>query len=153
LVNYHHFCTGTAVKKRHGKRGQKGGDAFVLALASGLSIRQAARKAGIGETTAYKRAADPELKSQVSALRRELLARAVGKLVDTSAGAVDALAKLLRSKSEAIRLSAIRTVLDHAAKGITLTDVVGQMEELQALLKEYRESESESSQANVRDAG
>ena len=67
--------------KPAGKTGHKGGDAFVLALATGLSIPAACKRAGIGITTGYRRWDDPAVRQEVSRVRDRLLGEAVGRLV------------------------------------------------------------------------
>src|SRR6267378_3683426 len=90
--------------RKYGKpSGRKGGDALVLALATGLSLPQAARKAGIGVNTAYVRMKDPEFRKEVTKARDDLLSQAVNRLVAASCQAVDALTANLADESPAIR--------------------------------------------------
>ena len=97
---------------RNGKL--KRDDALVLALARGLTIRQAAGEAGFGERTAHRRLADPEFRRRVSAVRGELMERAGGLLSDAAIKAVEALRKLLESDADTTRLAAARTILQQS---------------------------------------
>ena len=76
---------------RNGKL--KRDDALVLALARGLTVRQAAREAGIGERTSHRWLADPDFRRLVSAVRGELMERAAGKLSDAATQAVERIAE------------------------------------------------------------
>jgi hypothetical protein len=57
-----------------GKR--KSDDALVLALACGATVESAARKAGLGERTAYRRLADPDFQKRLGQTRTEMAQRA-----------------------------------------------------------------------------
>ena len=74
-------------------------DGLVLALARGLTVRQAAGEAGFGERTAHRRLDDPEFRRRVSVVRAELMERAGGLLSDAATKAVDVLRELLGSGS------------------------------------------------------
>jgi len=50
-----------------------GSDMFALAIASGTSLREAARTAGISESTAYRRLKDPAFRRRVSEIRTSFL--------------------------------------------------------------------------------
>ncbi len=86
-------------------------DGLVLALARGLSIRQAAEEAGFGKRTAHRRLDDPEFRRRISAVRGELMELAGGRLSDAATKAVDVLRELLDSDADTIRLTAARTIL------------------------------------------
>src|SRR5262249_42718410 len=51
---------------------RRGDNALLLALASGQTVRDAARLAGIGERTATRRLADPAYRRRVAELRAEI---------------------------------------------------------------------------------
>jgi hypothetical protein len=56
--------------------GRRKDDALLLTLASGRSVRAAARAAGIGERTATRRMADRAFRRRVSELRADMVERA-----------------------------------------------------------------------------
>src|SRR5262245_54806858 len=85
------------------KSGRKGGDAFILAMACGCSVKEAARRANIGSTTAYRRITDPAVRKAVAKARQDLIGQAVGRLADAGCEAVDALTANLRDESPAVR--------------------------------------------------
>jgi hypothetical protein len=93
-----------------------GGDAFAIAVASGTSLKEAARSAGISESTAYRRLKDPALRRRVSEIRTSFLGEAVGRLTEAANEAVSTLRALLAARSEGVRLSAARTILELGAK-------------------------------------
>jgi hypothetical protein len=91
---------------------RKGLDALALALASGETLRDAARLASVGERTATRRWADPEFRSRVSELRVEMVARSLGRLVEGMAEGAETLRALLKAESESVRLGAARSLLE-----------------------------------------
>jgi len=109
---------------------RKGDDALLLALASGQTIRDAARTAGIGERTATRRLADPAFRQHVEKLRGEMVCRALGRMADGMADAADKLRQLLAARSEAVQLGACRSLLE---LGVKLRETVQLEERLAAL--------------------
>lgn len=80
-------------------------------------------------------ATQPALTGRVTELRAEMTSRALGRLVDGMAFAADTLRKLLTAKSEMVRLSAARTVLELATR---LRETV-ELEERLAVLEHRQE--------------
>lgn len=93
-----------------------GDDGFALAIASGTSIKEAARSAGISESTAYRRLKDPAFRRRVSEIRTSYLNEAVGRLSEAANEAVSTLKALLTARSEPVRLSAARAILELGPK-------------------------------------
>jgi hypothetical protein len=109
---------------------RKGDAALLLALASGQTVRDAARAAGIGERTATRRVADPDFRRRVGELRAEMIGRALGKMADGMADAADRLRQLLQAESEGVCLGAAKALLELSVK---LRDSVEIEERLAAL--------------------
>src|SRR5215213_2822305 len=61
--------------------------ALVAALAAGATKQEAARLAGVGERTIYRRLEDPDFRRRVDQARGELVGRVVGRLADASTAA------------------------------------------------------------------
>ena len=98
-------------------RGRRNADEpLAVALAAGRTIREAAEAAGVGERTATRRAAEPEFRRRVAALRGAMVQAALGRLSDGLTEAADALRKLLRAKRESVRLGAARAIHELACK-------------------------------------
>ena len=91
-------------------------DALAVALASGRTVREAAAAAGIAERTATRRAADPAFRRTVTALRGEMVQRALGRMTDGMTEAADTLRALLLAESEAVRLGAARAIHELGCK-------------------------------------
>ena len=93
-------------------------EAVALFVASGFSLAAAARKAKVGVPTVKRWSASfPDFRRRVQELRGELTSQALGRLVDGMASAAETLGYLSRKgKSEMVRLSAARAVLELASK-------------------------------------
>jgi hypothetical protein len=89
---------------------------LALALATGHTLCDAARCAGVGERTAARRWADPAFRRRVGELRGEMAGRALGKMADGMADAADGLRRLLAAESESVRLGACRALLELGTK-------------------------------------
>jgi hypothetical protein len=111
--------------------GKKGGDALVLALACGLSVPQAAKRAGIGQNTAYVRMRNPEFRRDVARAHDDLLSQAVGRLADAAGEAVDVLRAGLRSESGAARTRAALGILAHMIRGMEAHELARRIAELE----------------------
>jgi hypothetical protein len=98
--------------------GRKGVDAsLLLSLACGATVENAARKAGVGERTVYRRLTDPEFHRQLEGLRAEMVQRTAAMLTAASMEAVKTLVALLDpSVLAAVRLGAARSVLELGAR-------------------------------------
>ena len=90
--------------------------ALVAALAGGATVQEAARTAGVSESTAYRRLNDPAFRQRVAEARSEMLSRAIGTLARVSTAAAITLAQLLKAEAESVRLGAARSVLEMAVK-------------------------------------
>jgi len=90
--------------------------ALIVALASGESIREAARLSGMSERTIYRRLREDAFIQRVNHARTSMIQQAVGRLARSSAKASQVLEKLLDSNSERIRLQTARVILDSSIK-------------------------------------
>jgi hypothetical protein len=90
---------------------------LITALLGGATINDAARQAGIGERTAWRRMADPAFQERLETARRESLQAAMTALERATATAVETLTDLLGVKTAgSTRLGAARAVLEFAVK-------------------------------------
>jgi AcrR family transcriptional regulator len=108
--------------------------ALVTALAAGLTVADAAARAGVSEATVYRRLRLPEFQREVQDARQAMLDRALGALADLTTDAARTLGALLESPVEMARLGAARAIIEHATKGIELTDLSRQVAELENLI-------------------
>lgn len=85
---------------------------LAAAVASGLTIKAAAKVVKCAEATAYHVSADDDFRRRVSQIRTEAVVGAVGKLSEMAARAVDTLGELLDASNDPqIRLNASKAIL------------------------------------------
>jgi DNA-binding transcriptional ArsR family regulator len=114
------------------RRRPKRADARLLsALASGISVAEAARATGLSQRTVYRRLADPAFRKQLSGLRDELVTDALAGLARSAAKAVETLRRLLEARNEHVQLGAARALLDQLLRlreGVELAERVAALE-------------------------
>lgn len=118
----------------------RGGPEFAQALAEGLGVVEAARRAGIHRRTASKRLQDPDLRAYVARLRAEMLDGAQGRLTAGLDRAADVLIELLDDENSFCRLQAARALFETALR---VREVVDLEERLQAIEERLRAQERE----------
>ena len=114
--------------------GMQGADALIIALAAGMPVAEAARSAGVSERTAWRRLAEPAVQRQIRDLRTAMLDRAVGKLADATAAAVDTLVDNLEAEGEGVQVRAAVAILDQAVKLRESEELARRVFELEAAL-------------------
>jgi hypothetical protein len=120
---------------------------LALALAGGATVRDAAAAAGIGERTATRRMADAAFRQRVGQLRAEMTGRALGKLSDGMAEAVDVLRQLLATGTPpTVRLGACRAMLE---LGVRLRENVELEERIAALEAATAEGDTDEQQTSI----
>jgi len=96
----------------------------MLALACGATLENAARQANVSLRTAKRRAADPEFKRKVNALRWDMVERAVGTLTAAMGESAKTLVVLQKETVPyASRLGAARAVFEIGMKLREQTDL------------------------------
>ncbi len=107
---------------------------LILDLAAGLEIREAAARAGVAESTVYRRLRLPEFRSQVTAARSAIVERATGRLVDASTRAVDKLVGLLNAESATVALGAAKAILELGVRYRETNELETRIQELEERL-------------------
>ena len=105
----------------------------ISALLVHPTMAKAAAAAGVGEVTLWRWQRVPEFKEQYRLARREAVRQAVGQLQAACSAAVLALTDISQDVScpASARVSAARTVLELAFKGVELEDLAVRVEELE----------------------
>ena len=108
-------------------------DTAIGALLSRPTISAAAESVGIGESTLRRWLKDRDFLAAYRAARREAVSQAVGHLQGACSVAVLALTDISQDVNcpASARVSAARTVLELALKGVELEDLAVRVEELE----------------------
>jgi transposase-like protein len=114
-------------------------EAVALALASGLSVQDTARKAGVGGTTVKRWLRGPALVQRIRELRAALTSQVAGILAEAMSDAARTLRQLcLHSNSEHIRLKAAEALLTHGGQMNGLKELEARLNEFEASLPKTR---------------
>ena len=111
-------------------------------LASGMTLKDAADKAGISERTARRRWRNLRFRAHVQRLQADMVSRALGRMADGMAEAAEGLRTLLNSASkEAVRLGAARSLIE---LGVRLREST----ELEARIRALEQAKAEEDKAS-----
>jgi hypothetical protein len=106
---------------------------LAFAVAEGKSVAEWAHRNEVPERTAYRWAAEPEVRAEVESIRRRALDQAIGQMATHSSWVVNRMLLLGdNARSESVQLSALRGLLaDYIAvtKFAGLERRVGKLEE------------------------
>jgi hypothetical protein len=91
-------------------------ETLVTMIASGATVQNAARRAGISRTTAWRRLNDPEVVQRIGRARDEVLAQTVNRSAANAFEAFDVLRELLHDQRASIRLGAAKVLVEVALK-------------------------------------
>ena len=118
--------------KGHGEKLSRNQERAIAALLIHPTMLAAAA-AGVGEVTLWRWLQIPEFKEQYRLARREAVSQAIGHLQGACSVAVVALTDISQDVScpASARVSAARTVLELALKGVELEDLAVRVEELE----------------------
>lgn len=105
-------------------------DLLILAMAEGLSIADAAERAGVSERTAHRRLAEPDVQARLEKLRDEMFSRATRHLSGLSLRAARKLGELIDEPDRTVALRAIKVILE---TGCRLREMVSIEERIAAL--------------------
>jgi hypothetical protein len=119
-----------------GVPGRKTDELAIAALATGATVEEAAQRAGIGQSTLYRRLQKPEFQAAVRELRAQAVREAAGKLAAAMTKAVGVLEALLSSTSEGVRFRSADRLIDHAVKVAEVLDLERRIQDLERRLAE-----------------
>jgi hypothetical protein len=90
---------------------------LATAIAEGTAVAKWASSNEVSERTAYRWAAEPEVRAEVESMRRRALDEAIGRLAKRATWAVDGIVDLGdNAASESVHLSALRAVMSDFIK-------------------------------------
>jgi AcrR family transcriptional regulator len=124
------------------ERRKKGDDALLLFLAAGLGVGQAAAKAGVSRTTAWRRFRDPDFRARLAQTRAATLDKALGDMLEGSPEMVRVLRDLAnKAEEESIRMHAAKSFLELTVRLRQTVHLEQRLAELELEWRKYAESE------------
>lgn len=123
----------------HGEKRSRQEEAAILALLEEPTIKEAARRAGIADSTLRRWLSEPDFAERYRAARRDVHSAAMGNLQALTHEATEALRRNLTCALPAVEVSAARAILEAGWKSREVFD----QEERIAALEEQLAAEGE----------
>lgn len=110
----------------------------ISALLTERSIKEASKKAGVGEHTVYRWMATPEFDKAYKQAKRKILDHAISQIQLSVTEAVGVLRSIMNDEESppSSRVTSAKTILEQALKAVELEDVVKRVEELERIIEE-----------------
>jgi AcrR family transcriptional regulator len=103
----------------------------LAALIETSSIRDAAKKCGIGEATIYRHLQDKEFLAEYRNARRATVENAIASIQAATGEAVEALRRNLSCSNPQAEIRSAAIILDTSKKGVELIDFIQRLEILE----------------------
>lgn len=110
----------------------------IVALLEKSTIRGAAESIDIGEVTLYRWLGNDEFQTAYRQAKSKIVGHAISRLQNASGEAVDALMEIIRDKEKppSTRVTAARTILEMAVKGVEIEDIEARVTEIEKVISE-----------------
>lgn len=117
----------------HGAKIGRRKEAAIIGLLLEPSFEKAAKRAGISESTLWRWLRTDDFQTAYREARRETVSQAIGALQKASSEAVEALREIMQDKEApaTARVSAARSILEFAIKGMEIEDILARLEALE----------------------
>jgi hypothetical protein len=121
------------VLRGHGAKIGRRKESAVIGLLLEPSFEKAAARAGVSESTLWRWLRLPEFQEAYRSAKRESVSQAIGCLQRASSEAVEALRQIMNDiqAPATARVSAARSILEFALKGVELEDILARLEALE----------------------
>ena len=117
-------------------------DVLVANLASGRTVEASATAAGMSTATARRRLGEDGVRERIDQERAEIVRLTSDRLTALGSAAVTALAQLLASSNDSVRLGAVKTALDAAEKARSESVLERRLAEVERILADRATDES-----------
>jgi hypothetical protein len=122
----------------HGEKLTRRQEAAIAALLTRPTVEAAAAECGVGYSTLKGWLAQPGFRAEYAAARRRLVDRAVLVLQQATTRAVGTLVRHLEADRPADAISAAKTVLDQAFRGMEILDLAAEVQSLREEVEAIR---------------
>ena len=101
------------------------------ALIETSSIRDAAKRSGVGEATIYRYLQDKDFLAQYRNARRQTVESAIVKMQNAASEAVDRLKELQHCENPAVDARCAQIIYENSVKGLETTDILERLETIE----------------------
>lgn len=121
----------------HGEKLSRKQEQAIAALLSEPTLKDAADKIDIGETTLWRWLQMDEFDRRYKEARRQVVIQAIAQLQQATGEAVEALREVMNDieSPASTRVSAARTILDIALKAVEVEDLAARIEEIEDFMR------------------
>jgi DNA-binding MurR/RpiR family transcriptional regulator len=116
----------------------------LIALVETSSIREAAKKSGIGEATIYRFLQDKEFLADYQTARRQTVETAIAQMQNSASEAVQRLKELQYCENPAVAARCAQIIFESSVKGLQTTDILTRLEALENEHKKQVETNGKS---------
>jgi AcrR family transcriptional regulator len=104
---------------------------LLIALIETSSIREAAKKSGIGEATIYRYLQDKDFLAEYRNARRQTVESAIAQMQNAASEAVERLKELQYCENPAVAARCAQIIFENSIKGLETTDILQRLETLE----------------------
>jgi AcrR family transcriptional regulator len=104
---------------------------ILVSLIGTSSIREAAKKSGIGEATIYRYLQDKKFLSEYRNARRQMVETAIAQMQNAASEAVERLKELQYCENPAVAARCAQIIFENSIKGMETTDILERLEILE----------------------
>jgi DNA-binding MurR/RpiR family transcriptional regulator len=108
------------------------------------SIREAAKKSGIGEATIYRFLQDKEFLAEYRNARRLTVESAIAQMQNAAGEAVERLKELQHCENPAVAARCAQIIFENALRGLETTDILTRLEILEDEYSKQTEKDGKS---------
>lgn len=131
----------------HGEKLSRRQDASIVALLAHPTIPEAAKAAGVSETTLWRWLQRDDFRKSYREAQDKVFDGALGSLQGASTEAVDCLKRNLKCGTPSAEVQAAKTILEYTVKARELFGLEARIQQLEAALKARMEMEAEQEAA------
>jgi hypothetical protein len=128
-------------RRGHGDKLGRKAEVAIVALLAHPTMPEAARAAGISETTLWRWLQREDFQKRYREAQNKVFDGALGALQGATAEAVDCLRRNLSCSRPGVQVQAAKTILDYTLKARQLFDLELRIAQLEAALKAREEAE------------
>ncbi len=103
----------------------------LIALVETSSIREAAKKSGIGEATVYRYLQDKDFLAEYRNARRQTVESAIAQMQNAASEAVERLKELQYCENPAVAARCAQIIFENSVKGMETTDILERLEKIE----------------------
>jgi len=117
----------------------------LIALIETSTIRDAAKKSGIGEATIYRYLQDKDFLAEYRNARRQTVESAIAQMQNAASEAVETLKQLQHCENPAVAARCAQIIFENSVKGMETFDILERLEKIE---DEHQKQNQENGKPN-----